>query len=111
MVTPFGWQSIFLLNLPIGAIGMIMTQRYIAPVEGRSTKLAVPGHIVFIVALGALSFALIEGPRQGWAATPVVLSYVVVVVAAVALMARGRRSEKLVMPWGLFRRRSVAGAH
>jgi MFS transporter, DHA2 family, methylenomycin A resistance protein len=113
MVNTFGWQSIFLLNLPIGAIGMIMTHRYIAPAEGRTIKLAVPGHLIWIIMLAALSFALIEGPREGWAAPLVMLSYIVVAVAALALIARERRGDKdkQVMPWGLFRLPSFAGAN
>lgn len=47
---------------------MLLTKRYIVATEVRPTKLAVPGHVLWIVALAALSFALIEGPRLGWGA-------------------------------------------
>ncbi|MEE1784149.1 MFS transporter [Streptomyces sp. SP17BM10] len=111
MVSAFGWQSIFLLNLPVGAIGVFMTRRYIAPVEGRATKLAVPGHITWIIALAAVSFALIEGPQLGWTAPAVLASYAVVVVAAALLIGRERRAENLVMPWRLFQGPRFAGAN
>lgn len=111
MVTAFGWQSIFLLNLPIGIIGMLMTQRFIAAPEAKSLKLAVPGHIIWIVTLAAVSFALIEGPQLGWAAVPVVVAYAVAVVAAGLLVRRERRTENLVMPWTLFRSAGFAGAN
>jgi DHA2 family methylenomycin A resistance protein-like MFS transporter len=111
MVSAFGWESIFLLNLPIGAIGMVMTYRYIAAVDTRATKLAVPGHIIWIVALAALSFALIEGPQLGWTAGPVLAAYVLMVAAATLLTLRERRADNLVMPWQLFRGPGFSGAN
>ncbi|PAZ14786.1 MFS transporter [Streptomyces sp. SA15] len=111
LVSAFGWQSIFVLNLPIGIIGMLLTKRFIAPSEVRATKLAVPGHVLWIVALAALSFALIEGPRLGWGAGGMLVSYVVLVVAAGSLLVRERRADNLVMPWSLFSRPSFAGAN
>lgn len=111
MVSAFGWQSIFLLNLPIGAIGVLMTRRYIAPVAGRGTKPAVPGHLTWIASLAALSFALIEGPQLGWAAPPVLASYAVAVASAALLAIRERRAQNPVMPWQLFRGPRFAGAN
>lgn len=111
MVSAFGWESIFLLNLPIGTIGMVMTYRYIAAVDSRATKLAVPGHIIWIVALAAVSFALIEGPQLGWTAGPVLAAYALMVAAATLLTLRERRADNLVMPWQLFRGPGFSGAN
>jgi DHA2 family methylenomycin A resistance protein-like MFS transporter len=111
LVSVFGWQSIFLLNLPIGIIGILMTRRYIAPSAGRAIKLAVPGHVLWIVALASLSFALIEGPELGWGASPLLISYAVLIIAAGLLVTRERRADNLVMPWSLFRRESFTGAN
>lgn len=111
MVSAFGWESIFLLNLPIGVIGMAMTYRYIAAADRRATTLAVPGHIIWIVALAAVSFALIEGPQLGWTAGPVLAAYAVVVVAAALLTVRERRADNQVMPWQLFRGPGFSGAN
>ncbi|WP_217165377.1 MFS transporter [Streptomyces sp. AC512_CC834] len=111
MVSAFGWESIFLLNLPIGVLGMYMTYRYVAPVETRATRLAVPGHITWILLLAAISYALIEGPQLGWAAGPVTAAYAVTVVAAATLVIRERRAANLVMPWLLFRHSGFAGAN
>ncbi|MFF8730134.1 MFS transporter [Streptomyces sp. NPDC015171] len=111
MVSAFGWQSIFLINLPIGVIGMLMTKRFITAPESHAQKLAVPGHLIWIVALAAVSFALIEGPQLGWAAPAVIAAYAVAVVAAVLLVVRERRSENLVMPWTLFSSAGFSGAN
>ncbi|MFI9503714.1 MFS transporter [Nocardia sp. NPDC052566] len=111
LVGTFGWQSIFLINLPIGIIGILLTRRYITPVAGRDIAIAVPGHALWILALAALSFALIQGPRLGWGAGPMLAAYAVLVLAAGLLVAYERRAEELVMPWELFRRTSFTGAN
>jgi MFS transporter, DHA2 family, methylenomycin A resistance protein len=111
LVSVFGWQSIFLLNLPVGVIGMLMTRRYVAESESHPIKLAVPGHAMWIVALAAVSFALIEGPRLGWAAGPVLVSYATLMIAAGLLVVREHRADNLVMPWSLFRLPGFTGAN
>jgi DHA2 family methylenomycin A resistance protein-like MFS transporter len=111
LVSAFGWQSIFLLNLPIGIIGIVLTRRFIAPSAGRAVKLAPIGHVLWIVLLAALSYALIEGPRLGWAAGEVLTAYAVLVISAGLLVIRERRADNLVMPWYLFRRPGFAGAN
>lgn len=113
-VSTFGWRAIFLLNLPVGAIGLALTARYIGGTpkdKGRATRLAVPGHLIWIAALAALSFALIEGPRMGWSAWPVAGAYVTVALAALLLVSRERRAGNPVMPWTLFRDDGFAGAN
>ncbi|ROS43386.1 DHA2 family methylenomycin A resistance protein-like MFS transporter [Amycolatopsis thermoflava] len=111
LVSAFSWPSIFLLNLPIGVAGILLTRRCIPPVGGRRVRLAVPGHVLWIAALAALSFALIEGPRLGWLARPVLAAYVVLGFAAAALVTRERRAEHVVMPWNLFRGAGFTGAN
>lgn len=111
MVSAFGWESIFLLNLPIGAIGMFLTYRYVAAVGGRATGLAGSGHVLGILGLAALSFALIEGPQLGWTTGPVLAAYAVTVVAGVLLAARERRADNPVMPWQLFSGAGFSGAN
>ncbi|MFD7922211.1 MFS transporter [Streptomyces sp. NPDC059740] len=111
LVSAFGWQSIFLLNLPVGIAGILLARRHIAATEARTVRLAVPGHALWIVALAALSFALIEGPRLGWGAGGTLASYAVLALAGGALVVRERRADNPVMPWGLFRRPGFAGAN
>jgi EmrB/QacA subfamily drug resistance transporter len=53
-----GWPSIFLINIPIGFIGVILVQRFIPETERKSdSQLDYLGMILFIVTI----FALIQG--------------------------------------------------
>ncbi|MFI7123251.1 MFS transporter [Amycolatopsis sp. NPDC049868] len=111
LVGAFGWPSIFLVNLPIGIIGMLLTRHHIAPVGSSPQSLAVPGHLLGIVALAAISFGLIEGPRFGWVSAPVLGTAAVALIALVLLTARERRTANPLLPWPLFRDPRFGGAN
>lgn len=111
MVGAFGWPSIFLINLPIGIAGMLLTRRYIAGAGGDAQPLAASGHAAVIVGLAGISFALIEGPQLGWTAAPVIGAIAAAALATVLLIGRERRTGNQVMPWTLFRGAGFAGAN
>lgn len=74
IVDSFGWRGIFLLNIPIIlicliAIRIVMPKSPKIPAEHRFDVL---GAILSVVAVGAITFAIIEGQGLGWGA-PVVL--------------------------------------
>ncbi|MFI0448500.1 MFS transporter [Actinomadura sp. 6N118] len=112
MVSTLGWQSIFLINLPVGLIGMELTRRFVSRTgASRETPLAISGHATLIVVLAALSFALIEGPQRGWTSATVPAAAAVTVIGTVLLLARERHARTTVMPWTLFREPRFAGAN
>lgn len=111
MVSAFGWPSIFVINLPIGLLGAVLTWRYIAPIARKQTPVPFVGHILAIAVVAATCFALIEGPEQGWLAPPVLAAYLVAVVASIALILRERVAASHVMPWELFRQPAFAGGN
>jgi DHA2 family methylenomycin A resistance protein-like MFS transporter len=111
MVGAFGWPSIFLINLPIGIAGMLLTRRYITETEGDARPLAAPGHAAVIAGLAGISFSLIEGPQLGWNSAPVISAIAIATLAAVLLIGRERRTENQVMPWTLFCSARFAGAN
>jgi DHA2 family methylenomycin A resistance protein-like MFS transporter len=111
MVSAFGWPGIFLINLPVGVAGMLLTRRHIAATAPGTRPLAAPGHGAVIVILAGLSFALIEGPQLGWTAFPVLASVAAALVALLSLVARERRTANPVMPWTLFRNAGFSGAN
>jgi len=76
----FWWGSVFLVNVPIVAVGVVLGARTIpesrAPAPaGRRPALDVLGAVLSVVGLGALLFGVIEGPGRGWT-SPLVLAAV-----------------------------------
>ncbi|MCD2476126.1 MFS transporter, partial [Staphylococcus aureus] len=47
-----GWQSIFLINVPIGAAALISAYRILSRVPGKSSRVNIIGHLLGMMALG-----------------------------------------------------------
>ncbi|GAU65586.1 putative drug transporter [Streptomyces sp. NBRC 110611] len=102
LIGTLGWRSLFLVNLPVGVVGLLLTRRVVAAVPARGSALAAGGHVLGLLALGSLSYALIEGPDKGWSAPFVLGAFVVAVVAAAGFVVRERASRTPVLPVSLF---------
>ena len=67
MVQQTGWRSIFMVNVPVGLVVLALTWRFVAESrDGRPRTFDIPGQLLFITAVGAFAFAVIEGPQAGW---------------------------------------------
>ncbi|MEU9175113.1 MFS transporter [Streptomyces sp. NPDC048420] len=97
-----GWRSLFLVNLLIGAVGLLATLRAAGTRVGRARRLDVPGQVLVIVALAGLVFALIEGGTLGWDAPAVVAGLVLGVAGAVSFVLWERRAPEPMLPMRLF---------
>ena len=85
----FWWGSVFLVNVPIVAVGVVLGARTLpeskAPVpDGGRPRLDIEGAILSVVGLGVLLFGIIEGPNRGWT-SPEVIAALVIGAAALAL--------------------------
>ena len=98
LVSGLGWRSIFWINVPVGLIAIVLTQRFVPESRAeRSRRLDPPGQLLVIALLGCLTAGIIEGPRSGWGSAPIVALFAVAVLAAVALVViESRRREPLV---------------
>jgi EmrB/QacA subfamily drug resistance transporter len=67
LVDRFGWGSVFLINLPVAAVGLIGIGLFVP--KSRKPETGPPdflGALLSIAGLGILLFGLIEGPEIGW---------------------------------------------
>lgn len=111
LVGTLGWRSIFLVNLPIGIVGLLLTRRVVAAVAARGSALGGSGHVLGLLALGSLSYALIEGPDMGWSAPLVLGAFAVAVLAAAGFLVRERASRTPILPVSLFADSSFSAAN
>jgi MFS transporter, DHA2 family, methylenomycin A resistance protein len=106
-----GWRAIFLINVPIGLIGIGLTIRYAAETtRSRDRGFDPPGQLAAVVTLLALSAALVEGGRQGFTTPLVLAGFGVAVVAALCFVAVEARTARPMLPLRLFRLRSFSAA-
>lgn len=109
LVAHLGWRSIFLVNVPLGAIGCGIAWRHTpasAPNAQRTFDL--PGQAAAVLALAALAFALTDAARLGWASPAVIAAACVAVAAGASFIAIERRVAAPMLPLMLFRSRGFA---
>jgi DHA2 family methylenomycin A resistance protein-like MFS transporter len=110
MVDLLGWRSIFLVNLPIGLLGIGLTRRFVAASVAIETRLDWIGQAMAIVALLCLTGSVIEAPRFGWSSLPLGVGLAVAITATVAFIIHERRHPHPMLPLGFFADRTFAGA-
>lgn len=104
LIALFGWRSIFLVNLPIGLVGLWLTWRFVAETGGRPGRaLDLPGQVLAVVALVAVTGAIIEGDPLGWTHPAVLGGAALFVLAGSGFVMVEARSRAPMMPLGLFR--------
>lgn len=102
----FGWQSIFFLNLPIGVVTVALAALTIGgSSDPTPTRVDLPGQLLAVTCLGALTFALLEGDAIGWATLPVLAMFVVAAAAGISFAIVQRHSKHPMLPPALFRSR------
>jgi DHA2 family methylenomycin A resistance protein-like MFS transporter len=105
LLTWLGWRSIFFVNLPICALGLILTLRCVPPSpiskeEHRSFDL--PGQALAIVALTALIGAVIEARPLGIAHPFVVAGCLLALVGIAGFIAVEARTASPMLPLHFF---------
>jgi len=105
----FGWPSVFFVNVPLAALVALGALFVIAPDPARleRRKFDFPGSLSVTAGATSLVFALVEGPEQGWANPLVVGAFVLAVVMLAIFAAVEARSADPLMPFRLFRNRSL----
>ncbi|MEW9551139.1 MFS transporter [Nonomuraea sp. NPDC050783] len=101
-----GWRWIFFVNLPASLLALILLIR--VPASPRlPARIDVAGQVTAVLAMGALTYGVIEGGEQGFGRPLVVASLAVAVVAAAAFLAVQVRSAHPMLPLPLFGSRVV----
>jgi EmrB/QacA subfamily drug resistance transporter len=109
MVQQTGWRSIFMVNVPVGLVVLALTWRFVAESrEGRPRTFDISGQLLFITAVGAFVFAVIEGPQAGWLSGQILTLFVVAGAALAAFIFCGGRSADPMMDLKLFRDRTYS---
>ncbi|MCW2952675.1 MAG: drug resistance transporter, EmrB/QacA subfamily [Conexibacter sp.] len=110
LVENVSWQSIFLLNLPLGAIAALFTFAYVR--ESRDEEhvdgFDAPGIVLLTGGLFLVIWALIKAQDHGWGSAYVLGFGAAGLLTLAAFVVRERATRAPLLPLDLFRSRSLS---
>jgi EmrB/QacA subfamily drug resistance transporter len=115
IVSNWGWRWIFYVNVPVGALILLLTARVIPDLRpGRPHRLDFLGVGLATAGLLAVIYGLIEGQRYDWGTITGVISIPLVIGIGVALLATflvqqaRRQGHEPLLPFEVFADRNFA---
>jgi MFS transporter, DHA2 family, methylenomycin A resistance protein len=103
-----GWRSVFFVNVPIAAVALLGTLA-LPHSPRRPAHLDLGGQVAAVLALGGVTYGVIEGAHRGFGSPPVVAALVIAAVAGVLFVAIEHRTECPAVPLHLLANRAAAG--
>jgi EmrB/QacA subfamily drug resistance transporter len=115
LTSELSWRWVLFVNIPIGVAAAVAALIWLTESRGRGDaagRLDVGGAIAVTAGLGALIYAIVGTQSHAWGSvrTLSLLGGAVVLLAAFAVI-EVRLARAPLMPFGLLRSRSVAGAN
>jgi EmrB/QacA subfamily drug resistance transporter len=110
LVEVFGWRSIFLVNAPLIAVGVVLTLRYVPALHPAAIRVRFDwaGALVAAVAVGGLAFGAIRGQQVSWSEPAPVVALGVGLVALISFPILMLRRRDPLVPLSLFRNRTFS---
>ena len=110
LIAVAGWRSIFFINLPLGAVAIALTLRFVTETPRHPARgLDLPGQLTGMLALGLLAAATIEAGAVGLA--PLVLAgFGASAVCGGAFVTIEARTRTPMLPLAFFRQGAFAAA-
>ncbi len=105
LIDGFGWRAVFMVNLPVGLVGLLMALHYIqeSVSEKRTHKFDVFGAFALGVALSAIVLVLDKGIDWGWTSGQSMTAYAVAIIAGVLFYWQEKRHPEPVVDLRFFR--------
>jgi EmrB/QacA subfamily drug resistance transporter len=108
-----GWEWVLFVNVPIGLFVAVMASRLLP--ESRDTEreraFDVAGAVAVTAGLALLVYALVDANNAGWASTQTIGLGTLALVLLAAFIGIESRTRHALMPFSIFRLRTLRGAN
>ena len=112
LVQEGSWRAIFWLNLPLAALTLFITLKYVPETrDPGARRLDLPGASLVTLGLGGLVFGLLEAPRFGFGHPLILAGLGGGVLLLIGFLAVEAHSTHPMVPLDLFRSRTFRGAN
>ena len=93
LTSAFGWQSVLLINLPLGALGIVLALSVVSGRTAPSRAAPLPSPVAMILGIATLGPAVLllnQGQEWGWTSLPILLLGAFALLAGVAFVRNER---------------------
>ena len=108
-----GWEWVLWVNVPVSLIALALTPGLIPESRSEATirHFDAAGAVTITAGLSLLAYALLDAASAGWGSTKIVSLFVASAVLLAAFVAIELRSKAPLVPFRIFRTRTVLGAN
>jgi EmrB/QacA subfamily drug resistance transporter len=108
-----GWEWVLWVNVPVALLAFFLAPRLIAEskAEGETRAFDVAGAVTVTAALSILVYAVIDAADKGWGSTRTLGLVGLALVLFAAFVAIELRARKPLVPFSIFRIRTLTGAN
>jgi EmrB/QacA subfamily drug resistance transporter len=104
------WHWIFWVNVPVGAVALLLSASRLPETRGPLTRLDLPAVALVTGGAAILLWALVRADAAGWGSAPTIGGLVLGVVLLAAFLGWERRAAAPMLPPGLFRIKAFAAS-
>ena len=112
LTSGLSWRWVLFVNVPIGLLCTFLAPRVLneSHAELEHREFDIPGAVTVTGGLALLVFAMVEAVNDGWGSTATIERLAGALALLVAFVAIERRRRAPLMPFSIFRLRTVRGA-
>jgi len=111
LVDSAGWRWVFLVNVPIGLLAVVLTQRFVPESRAQRARRIDPmGQVLVIVGLASLTYAIIQGHDAGWTSFEILGLFALSLVCFGTLVRHELHRFEPLLEMRFFRSAPFAGA-
>jgi EmrB/QacA subfamily drug resistance transporter len=113
LTSGLGWEWVLWVNVPVSLIALALTPGLIpeSRSESETRHFDAAGAVAITAGLSVLAYAVLDASTAGWGSTKIVTLLAVAVVLIGAFIAIELRSRSPLIPFRIFRLRTLTGAN
>ncbi len=113
LTSGLSWRWVLFVNVPIGLIAAGLAPRTLLESrrEDAANTFDIPGAVAVTAGLALLVYAVVDAVNVGWGATRTIVCLAAAVVLLIAFVVIELRQDDPLMPFSIFRLRTLRGAN
>jgi EmrB/QacA subfamily drug resistance transporter len=113
LTSGLSWRWVLFVNVPIGLVAAAMAPRTLAESrrEDAGSSFDIPGAVTVTAGLALLVYAVVDAVNVGWGSTRTVACLAAAVLLLIAFVTIELRATDPLMPFSIFRLRTLRGAN